>query len=140
MADQKKSSSNLVLKICSNHALYLVNTVAADAGNDGKDGQDGNGGKDGKDGNEDGGEKIMHGSILVGYYKGKWQQASSGDDAKEIKYVLQSSKDYVIFNGQLHSLGNVVSSKRLTTEADTARCCYYEMVDAPEDDDKSAFF
>jgi hypothetical protein len=127
----KRGSSNLVLKICSNHALYLVNTAAADAGNNGNDGQ--------REHGNDGCEKLMHGSVLVGYGRGKWQQENSGD-ARQIRYALQSSKDFVIFNGQLNSLGNVVSAKRLSSDADSARCCYHEMVDDPKDDDKSAFF
>ena len=111
---------HLVLKICANHALYLVNTAAADS-------------------DKDGVVTITHGSMLVGYNKGKWQQNCSGD-AKEIRYTLQNSFDSVIFNGHLTTLGTLVSAKRLTAEADVARCCYHELVDDPKDDDKSAFY
>ena len=61
---------HLVLKICANHALYLVNTAAADS-------------------DKDGVATITHSSILVGYNKGKWQQTCSGD-TKEIRYTLQN--------------------------------------------------
>ena len=116
----KPSLSQLVLKICANHALYLVNTAAADS-------------------DKDGVATITHGSMLVGYNKGKWQHNCSGD-TKEIRYTLQNSSDSVIFNGHLTSLGTLVSAKRLTAEADVARCCYHELVEDPKDDDKSAFY
>ena len=38
------------------------------------------------------------------------------------------------------TLGTLVSQKRLTAEADLARCCYHEIVDDPKDDDASAFY
>jgi hypothetical protein len=82
---------------------------------------------------------ITHGSILVGYNKGKWQTNCSGD-AKAIRYTLQNSSDDVIYNGHMTTLGTLVSQKRLTAEADLARCCYHEIVDDPKDEDASAFY
>ena len=113
-------SSNLVLKICSNGALYMVNTAAAD--------------------DKDSLNTKMHAnSILVGYSKGKWQKHASGDN-KEIRYILQDSSEAVVFNGQVVTVGALVSAKHLTAEADAARVCYHEIVQDPKDDDKSAFY
>ena len=112
----KKTHSQLTLKICANSTLYLVN-MAADSDKD---------------------ATIAHGSILVGYGKGKWQQNGTCD-AKELKYELQNSSQAVIFNSNLTTVGTLVCAKRLTAEADVARCCYHDMIESPSEDDKCAF-
>ena len=113
-------SSDLVLKICSNGALYIANTAAAD--------------------NKDSLNTRMNAnSILVGFTKGKWQKHTSGD-SKEIRYILQDSSEAVVFNGQVVTVGALVSAKHLTAEADAARVCYHEIVQDPKEDDKSAFY
>ena len=115
----KKTQSQLALRVCSNSTLYLVN-MAADSDKDAKD------------------ATIAHGSILVGYGKGKWQQNGTCD-AKELKYELHNSSQAVIFNSNLTTVGTLVCAKRLTAEADVARCCYHEMIESPCEDDKCAF-
>ena len=105
----------LVLRICANHELYLVNAAAAA---DSEVRQD----KDNTVTDKDNTVTITHGSILVGYNKGKWQTNCSGD-AKEIRYTLTNSSDAVIYNGHQTTVGTLVSQKRLTPEADVARCC-----------------
>ena len=82
---------------------------------------------------------ITHGSLLVGFGKGKWQTTSAGD-TKDIKYELTSSSDAVIFNGNVTTLGTLVAMKRLTTDADISRVCYHEIVNNPSPGGKSAFY
>ena len=97
---QKKG---LVLKVCANHEIYLVNHGDSDS-------------------------SITNGSIVVGYGKGKWGDAT---EPGAIKYELTSSSDSVMFNGKLATLGQLVQQKLLTHAADEARCCYFTM--NPED-------
>ena len=109
-----KPDAELILRICANHQLYLIN----------KSNQ---------------GVSISHGSIFVGFGKGKWISDCTGDAQNQIRYALEGSSDAVIYNGNKTSLGLLVSQKRLTCEADLARCCYHELVEAPKDGDKEAF-
>ena len=122
----KAASSNLTLKICANHALYLASTEAMPAP-----------GAAAATDSSPGHATISHGAIVAGYNKGKWQTTRSGDAAspKEISYTLHDSSDHVVFNGHVTTVGKLISEKRLTTEADLARCCYHEIVDDPKDDD-----
>ena len=76
---------------------------------------------------------------MAGEDQGKWQKHASGD-SKELIYILQDSSEAVVFNGQMVTVGALVSAKHLTAEADAARVCYHEIVQDPKDNDKSAFY
>ena len=112
---KKNKVIELILKICANHQLYIVNSQASDV-------------------------EMPQGSIVVGFGKGKWATDCEGDAKHEMRYTLQSSADNVIFNANLTTLGALLNQKRLTDEADNARCCYHELIEDPKDDDKSAFY
>ena len=142
----RPSSNSLVLKICANHDLYLVNAAKTAAevkqDNDNKGttitDKDNDKGVTDEDKDKANTVTIKHGSMLVGYHKGKWQTDCSGD-AKEIRYAVQHSSDGVIYNGHLTTVGKLVSQKRLTAASDDARCCYHDIFDDPTDEDKAAF-
>ena len=118
----------LVLKVCADNQLYLVNNCAdVPAGTTPK-----------SDGTTNA-ITICHGTILVGYGKGRWVDKST-DEAKDIRYQMQSSTDKIIYNTKQTTLGALVGQKRLTDEADIARVCYHDLVDDPKEGDKCAFY
>ena len=107
--------AELILKICANHQLCIVNSQASDV-------------------------EMAQGSIVAGFGKCKWATDCEGDAKHEMRYTLQSSADSVIFNANLTTLGALLNQKRLTDEADNARCCYHELIEDPKNDDNSAFY
>ena len=112
---KKNKTYELAPKICADHQLYIVNTQAYDV-------------------------ELPHGAMFVGFGKGKWTTVCEGDAKHEIPYKLQGSADNVIFNANMTTLGALISQKRLTSEADVARCCYHDLIDDPKDNDQSAFY
>ena len=112
---KKTNTYELALKICADHQLYIVNTQSYDV-------------------------ELPHGSMFVGFGKGKWTTDCEQDDMHAIPYKLHGSADSVIFNANVTTLGALISSRRLTSDADVARCCYHDLVDDPTDNDQSAFY
>ena len=112
----KSKGAKMILKICANSTPYLVNTA-----------------------NSDKEATITHGSLLVGFGKGKWQTSNAGN-TRDIKYELNNEFDAVIFNGNVTTLGTLVAAKRPTTEADVGRVFYHDIIDNPSRSDKSAFY
>ena len=76
---------------------------------------------------------------MVGCGKGKLEQNCNNDNPKEIKYELKGSCDNCIFNGHKTTVGELVSKRRLTSEADEAHCCYHELIDNPSENDNVGF-
>ena len=101
-----KQSKPLVLKVCTNHGLYIVN-------NDDKD------------------VTIRNGCLLVGYGKGRWTENPT-DETKAIGYTLVSSSDNVIWNSRVTKVFGIIHEKRMGPEADAVRVMYHEMVDKPD--------
>ena len=116
-ATKSKQTKPLVLKICVNNVLYIVN-------NDDKD------------------VTIHNGDLLVGYGKGQWVQSPSTpkDESKAIVYTLNSSSDNVVYNARVSTLFGIINDKRLTSDADTVKVMYYDMVDKPSGDGSCGTF
>ena len=106
ISTQSKQTKPLVLKICTNHALYIVNN----------------------DNNE---VTIRNGCLLVGYGKGRWT-ATPTDETKAISYTLGSSSDNVIYNSRVMKVWGIINEKRMGPEADAVRVMYHEMMDKPD--------
>ena len=117
--NNKLKYSKLILRICANSTLYLVNAGQVDTSD--------------KD------ATITHGLLLVGFGKGKWQTTITGD-SKDIKDELKETTDHVIFNDNITTAGTLVTAKRLTTEADISRVCYHDIVANPTPSDKAALY
>ena len=99
----KKGSSHLLLKICANHTLFLVNP------------------------DPDNEFTIEPDCLVAGYNRGKWTFSTSDDD-KDIKYSLNSSADKVLYNGRIDTVKALVEGHRTGDDADVIRICYHTMV------------
>ena len=111
-----KGTPEPTLKVCVGGTLYIVNPSDKDGGD----------------------VSIEHGSLIVGYGKGKWVSGSAGDE-KEIKYVLDNAQEQVIFNSSLTTLGELVNAKRLNSKGESCRICHHELVENPADEGARSF-
>ena len=77
--------------------------------------------------------------MVAGFPKGKWASSAASDAAKGFKFNLDNSTDKVVYNARVVTVGSLVNQRRLTADADEARVCYHDIVEAPTADGRAAF-
>eukprot|EP00969_Alexandrium_andersonii_P256773 11352092-Alexandrium_andersonii.AAC.1 len=85
---------------------------------------------------------IPVGTVLAGYYKGKWwhQKPDGGEEAgpADVPFQVRSSADICNINGKHTTVGAVIEAKRAVAPKDVT-VAYHDLQDAPMPDEPGHF-